>query len=246
MKKLLLVTTAALLLASCSGESSSSSRFIPPSETTSSSTSSSSSSTSASIPYDEAEARAKKIIADQSALSDYYTDYKMNLLWVEKSSSTESESLFIYSSKNDFYAAKRESQNVYLVTIDGTKTFISEANGEITTSTDEAVIGLESMAFEAGNLIKDLSLDILEGAFSSESGVIILEASFDEQDNFWMKVDTGTFLTSYHAYAEVSFSSTSLLNEMTFEITEGTYEGDHVSFLFSYGTTEEDRTYPSI
>lgn len=190
-----------------------------------------------------AEERASKIVADQANLTEYYNDYKMTL---EKVDDTTSTSLYIYSPINLFYATKNATTETYLVTIDGVQTLITVQDGETTSSTDESVIALSATAFRFGVIIKELAFDILEGAFDPEKTVTLMDASIDENDSFILTVDTGTFLTSFYAVVDMTFSSTSLLSNMTMKITQGTYAGNHVSFSFVYGTSEEDRQYPSI
>lgn len=231
------------MLISCGGGEASTSHFVPPSEESSSSASASSSS-SASLPTEEAEARAKTIIDAQSSLWESYTDYKMDVTRVEDGSTKTSK--YVYSSKNSFYSAVNGSEDTYLVTIDGTQTLITNVGGSVHSSTDSNVISVSSTAFELIGIIKNMALDLLEGAFNDESTVTVLDASIDEEDNFLITVDTGTFLSSYHAVADLTFASTSLLSDMTMRITEGTYANDHVSFSFTYGTTEEDRKFPAI
>lgn len=241
MKRVLLLSIATLMLASCSGESASTSRFIPPSETSSIRDSTS---TSAYSPSEDISARAAKIIADQDSLSETYRDYKMTLIRVESSTTTTSD--YVYSPLNDFYAAKTGTNDTYLVNINETRTLITVNNGETTTSTSVAAIALAQATFEFPNLTKRTALELLEAAFSSENQVTVMASSIDENDNLKVKVDTGSFLSSYHAYVEMTYNSSSLPTDFTFEITDGTYAGDHLSFTYSYGTSEEDRTYPSI
>lgn len=190
-----------------------------------------------------AEERAEKIIADQSSLSDYYTDYKMLLTKVDDSTLSNT---FVYSSKHDFYSAITDGNEAYLVTIGETRTLITVRDGTTTSTTDEAAIQLSSATFGFIITIKDLALNILEGAFNPERDATVIDASIDENDNFKVTIDTGTFLTSFYALVDLTFSSASLPIDMTMKITEGTYAGNHVSFSFIYGTSEEDRSYPAI
>lgn len=248
MKKIIIAILSMFMLAACSGESSSSSRFVPPSETSSSDSSGDSSGTSASysgMDIDEAKEKADAIIAAQEYLTSYYQDYKMTNSY--KEDSIEGSSTYIYSPLHSFYSVKQENGNgTYLVTIDGTETLIVKDDEGTKSYTNETVIALSSGIFATISLRKDLSLTLLERAFSEETTIALNEAYIDTV--------SGLFTLSLNANDSFPFPNNITLSyndngtpaTMSMTVTEGSFEGDYLSYSFSYGTTLEDRQYPSI